>query len=162
MRIVADNEQEYKDLVRIQKVVTGLWKLEENEGLKGIFKSFMNTSIEKSYVKPGRSAAVANDHADMDTEDRELIVPYIVHAAIQKKKVTIQYKDAKGESSQRLIEPFSWRGDTVVAWCHERGAWRQFKPKQIVRIAVLDLPFDREEDVEIIAEHAKTMAHLAL
>ncbi len=164
MRLVADSQDEYKQLVRIQRVITGLWKMEKEDNpestLIDAYKKIMNTPIEKSYEMPGQGVKIANN-TKFDTTDRSLIVPYIVQAAITRKKCAIEYQDAKGNISKRLIEPHTWRNNQVVAWCHERGAWRQFKPAQIQRIAITDEAYDRDEVVEIVAEHAKDYAGLA-
>lgn len=162
MRIVVDNKEEYANVALLQKQVTRLFKLEKDTGskLEASYKQFINTPIEKSYEKPGESAKVANN-STMDTTDKSLFIAYIVHAAINRKKLAVEYVDGKGKQSKRLLEPFNWRNDQVVAWCHERGAWRQFKPSQMLRVAVTDETFDRSEDVEIVASHAKEMAHLA-
>lgn len=161
MRIVVDNKEEYANVALLQKQVTRLFKLEKDTGtkLEASYKQFINTPIEKSYEKPGESAKVANT-STMDTTDKTLFIAYIVHAAINRKKLAVIYVDGKGNESKRLLEPFNWRNGQVVAWCHERGAWRQFKPSQMLRVAVTDETFDRSEDVEIIAAHAKEMAHL--
>lgn len=162
MRLVADNKEDYKALALIQKLITQQFKQEKDTGsaLEGATKMFINTSIEKSYEKPGDSVKAINNTSTMETDDPALFVAYIVHAALNRKQMGIEYRDAKGKVSKRLIEPFSWRNNQVVAWCHERGAWRQFAPKQMVRIAVTELPFERSEDVEMVASNATEMAHV--
>jgi predicted DNA-binding transcriptional regulator YafY len=162
VRLVADNPQDYKRLSLLQKQVTQLYKKEKDKGtpLEEVYKAFINTPIEKSYERPGSSTEIANTNAIMETDDPTLIIPYIVHAAINRKKMAIEYKSAKGDISKRLIEPHAWRNNSVVAWCHERGAWRQFKPSMILRAAVTDQDFDREDIVEIKPTDAKEMAHL--
>ena len=158
MRIVADTKKEYQQLSRIQKQVTQLFKQEKENNPGGIlhesYKQFINTSIEKSYEMPGKSAEVANDDSALQTDDQSLFIPYIVQAAVSRKKMAIEYASKKG-ASKRLIEPHTWRNGHVVAWCHERGAWRQFKPSQIIRLAVTGENFDRSEEVEIVPEDAK-------
>jgi hypothetical protein len=164
MRLVADNAEDYQMLSRIQKLLTQAFKVEKENNPNGVLalthKKFINTSIEKSYERPGQSAQIANAEDVMDTTDKSLFIAYIVMAATQRKKMAVQYRDAKGNVSQRVLEPFNWRNNQVVAWCHERGAWRQFKPSQMERVAVTNEPFDREEVVEIKASDAKDMAHL--
>lgn len=164
MRLVADNKEEYQMLSRIQKVITAQFKVEKendpNSVLTQTYRKFIGTSIEKSYEMPGRSTQIANDDDVMDTDDKNLFIAYIVHAAINRKKLAIEYVSGKGDVSKRVIEPHTWRNNQVVAWCHERGAWRQFKPSMIKRMAVTSQPFDREEVVEIVATHATEYAHL--
>jgi predicted DNA-binding transcriptional regulator YafY len=97
-------------------------------------KNFINTSIEKTYERPGTSAKVANNADSLETDDPALFISYIVMSATQRKKLAIEYVSGKGDVSTRLIEPHNWRNNQVVAWCHERGAWRQFKPSMIRRM----------------------------
>lgn len=159
MRLVAETPEDYKALARIQKLVTSLWKAEEDGEHKEMLKKFMNTPLEKVYERPGESVRVAKD-ADLYSEDPAFFIPYIVHGAINRKKVAIEYRSNKGEVKKRLIEPFTWRNGSLVAWCHEAGAWRNFKPSNIIAIAVTNADFDRDEEVEIKATDAKEMAHL--
>lgn len=162
MRLVADTPEDYLALTLLQKQITQLFKKEKGTGsaLETVYKKFINTSIEKSYEMPGQSVQNANVKAIMDTDDKDLIIPYIVHGATNRKKVAIEYRDTKGNVSKRIIEPFTWRNNQIVAWCHERGAWRQFKPAQILRVAVLDENFERSEEVEIKPEDAKEKMYL--
>jgi predicted DNA-binding transcriptional regulator YafY len=164
MRLVADTKDEYKQLTRLQKLFTQKFK-EEKEAdpdsvLTKTLRKFISTSVEKSYEMPGKSTNVANTSSIMDTDDKTLFIAYIVHAATSRMKVAIEYKSAKGDVSKRLIEPHAWRNDQVVAWCHERGAWRQFKPHMMQRVAVTSESFDREDEVLIKASDAKDMGHL--
>lgn len=164
MRLVADNKEEYQKLALLQKICTQHFKreraIEEQSIMTLMFKSVINTQIEKSYEMPGQSTQIANSADVMETDDKSLFIAYIVMSATKRKKLAMEYRDGKGNISKRVIEPHNWRNDQVVAWCHERGAWRQFKPSQIVRLAVTNDDFDRSEDVEIVAAHAKEMAHL--
>lgn len=162
MRLVADSPEDYLALTLLQKQVTQLFKKEKGtgSGLETTYKKFIGCSVEKSYERPGQSVQNVNQTATMDTSDPELVIPYIVHGAVNRKKIALEYRDAKGNVSKRVIEPFTWRNGQVSAWCHERGAWRQFKPTQIIRVAVLSEDFERPEDVEIKATDAKEMAHL--
>lgn len=157
MRLVADSPQDYKKLALLQKQMTQLFKKEKDSGstLEETYKAFINTSIEKSYERPGSSAQIANSNSVMETDDKALIIPYIVHAAVNRNKVAIEYVSGKGDVSTRLIEPHAWRGTQVSAWCHERGAWRSFKPENIKRISITDQPFDREDEVLIKASDVK-------
>ena len=163
MRLVADNGVEYRQLSRIQKLMVEAYKTEKENDPDGVmanmYKAFINTNIEKSYEKPGESTKVANT-SDLQTDDPSMFIAYIVMSATQRKKLAIEYKDTKGGISKRLIEPHNWKNGQVVAWCHERGAWRQFKPAMIQFMALTDEEFDRTEEIEIKATDAKDMAHL--
>jgi predicted DNA-binding transcriptional regulator YafY len=167
MKLVAENEEEYKKIARVQKVLTAMFKNEKaggSEELADSYKLFINTPVEKSWVMAGTSASIANA-ASMDTDERALIIPYLVHAAVNRKKCAIEYVDGKGKHSKRLIEPMNWAeaksGINIVSWCHEAGAWRHFNPKNIMAVAVTEEDFDRDEDVTIVIEDAKEKAGLA-
>lgn len=164
MRLVADNAEDYQKLSRLQKLFTAQFKKEKeadpNSIMTQTLKTFIGTSIEKSYERPGQSTQIANSDDVMETDDRNLFIAYIVMSATQRKKLAIEYVSGKGDVSKRVIEPHTWRNNQVVAWCHERGAWRQFKPSMIRRLAVTNEPFDREEVVEIVPAHATEYAHL--
>lgn len=159
MRLVADTPEDYKALARCQKLITSLWKAEEPGEHKDMLKAFMNCPLEKSYEQPGKSVEIAKD-AELYTEEKELFIPYIVHAAVNRKKMAMQYRSNKGEVKNRLVEPFTWRNGSLVAFCHEAGSWRNFKPANITALAVTNHPFDRDEEVEIVASDAKDKADL--
>lgn len=166
MRLVADTPDDYRTLSFMQKQITQLFKIEKENNPDGPlvkeYRKLMNAPLEKSYERPGSSVSGINQKRVMETDDRALLIAYIVQSATQRKKAAIEYRDAKNNVSKRLIEPHSWRNDQVIAWCHERNAWRQFKPSQIVRIAITNEDFDRSEKVEITLKDAKTMAYLAV
>ncbi len=158
MRLVAENDDEYVLLGRLQKVCAGRLKDEQasgtpSEALIQLYKKVLNTPIERPYLTPGSTAKVANSAALVDTDERHLIIPTIVRAATERKQIAIEYK-GKDEVKKRVVEPFNWKGKNLVAFCHEAGAWRHFTPENILRIAMLDIPFVREEVVEIVAQDA--------
>lgn len=161
MRLVADSSEDFKKLSMVQRLMTEAFKAEKGTGseLETAYKTFINTTIEKSYERPGEAIKKANI-TQMDTDERGLIIPYIVHAAINKKKIAVEYKDGKGNVSKRILEPFGWRNGQLSAFCHERGAWRTFKPSNILRIAITDDSFEMDGDMTIVAEDSKAMSHL--
>lgn len=161
MRLVADSAEDFLILSLLQKQMTAAFKAEKGtgSGLETAYKKFIGISIEKAYEKPGETVHnVAM--SDLDTDDTSLFLPYIVQAATNRKKIAIEYKDTKGKVSKRVLEPFNWRNDQLVAYCHERGAWRQFKLPQIMRIAITEDDFERPEEVEIVLADIKDKAHL--
>lgn len=73
---------------------------------------------------------------------------------------TLRYKSNKGEISQREIEPiglifyaFSWH---LIAWCHLRGGYRDFKLNHIQGVSFSEIPFRIAEHMPI-AEYMKLL-----
>ena len=161
MRLVADTAEDFLILSLLQKQMTAGFKAEKGtgSGLETAYKKFIGVGIEKSYEKPGDTVHNVS-MSNLDTDDPEMFLPYIVQAATTRKKIAIEYKDTKGKVSKRVLEPFNWRNDQLVAYCHERGAWRQFKLPQIMRVAITEDDFERQEEVEIQTSDVKTMKHL--
>lgn len=65
----------------------------------------------------------------------------------------IDYKNNKGESSKRYIEPIglifyalSWH---VIAWCHMRSEYRDFKISRIVSLKDTAKPFTKKDHMEL-------------
>jgi len=65
----------------------------------------------------------------------------------------IDYSDQKEQISKRKIEPiglifyaFSWH---LIAWCHLRGEYRDFKVSRILKIKTLHSPFTKTEHLEL-------------
>ena len=163
MRFVADTPEDYLALGMLQKYLTQVFKNEKDTGsaLETASKKFINAQIEKSYERPGQSVTQAQI-TDFDTTDPEFMLGYIVQAATRRKKIAIEYVDGKGKKSTRVLEPYNWRNGQLVAWCHERNAWRQFKLTQIQRVAITNDDFERPEEVDIKASDAKDPELLGL
>lgn len=67
--------------------------------------------------------------------------------------IEINYKNNKEELSKREIEPiglifyaFSWH---LIAWCHLRNEYRDFKVSQILNIKCTDIPFKKQEHLAL-------------
>ncbi|RZK40466.1 MAG: YafY family transcriptional regulator [Pedobacter sp.] len=67
--------------------------------------------------------------------------------------VELQYKNNKGEVSEREIEPiglifyaFSWH---LIAWCHIRKAYRDFKLANIINANCTDRPFRKTDHMPV-------------
>ena len=67
--------------------------------------------------------------------------------------IELAYKNNKGESSIREIEPiglifyaFSWH---LIAWCHLRDEYRDFKVSNIERVKSTETPFRKPEHMSI-------------
>jgi predicted DNA-binding transcriptional regulator YafY len=70
-------------------------------------------------------------------------------AADKRRKVSLQYSDAKGDSSERIIWPlgmFFWGSVwTIGAWCELRDDFRVFRLDRINSLCVLDENYPQEE-----------------
>lgn len=67
--------------------------------------------------------------------------------------VQLQYANRKGEVSSRKIEPiglifyaFSWH---VIAWCHLRQEYRDFRLSRIVHLCCLNAPFEKDNHIAL-------------
>lgn len=67
--------------------------------------------------------------------------------------IEIDYKNNKGEESKREIEPiglifyaFSWH---LIAWCHLREQYRDFKISSIIHVKCTDIPFKKTDHMPV-------------
>ncbi|TKC13093.1 YafY family transcriptional regulator [Pedobacter polaris] len=67
--------------------------------------------------------------------------------------IEIDYKNNKGEISKREVEPiglvfyaFSWH---LIAWCHLRNEYRDFKVNNILEVKCTDVPFRKLEHMSL-------------
>jgi len=67
--------------------------------------------------------------------------------------INIEYKNNKNEVSKREIEAiglifyaFSWH---LIAWCHLRNEYRDFKISSIINIRCSDIPFKKSQHISI-------------
>lgn len=75
------------------------------------------------------------------------------NAIIAKCIIEIHYKNYKEELSTREIEPiglifyaFSWH---LIAWCHLRNEYRDFKVVNIIHIKCSELPFKKTDHISV-------------
>lgn len=75
------------------------------------------------------------------------------NAIISKMIVELHYKNNNNEVSKRDIEPiglifyaFSWH---LIAWCHMRNDYRDFKLTNILKIKNTEIPFTRTNHIEL-------------
>ncbi|HSH67783.1 MAG TPA: YafY family protein [Bacteroidia bacterium] len=66
-----------------------------------------------------------------------------------KKIIILEYTNNKNEISKREVEPIglifyamSWH---LIAWCHKRNAYRDFKVSRILKIINTEIPFTKTE-----------------
>jgi len=67
--------------------------------------------------------------------------------------IEIEYKNIKEEVSIRELEPIglifyalSWH---LIAWCHKRIEYRDFKVARIIKLKNLDMPFRKNDHMEL-------------
>ena len=78
----------------------------------------------------------------------------ILQEAISSKKIVeMEYKNNNGEVSKRIIEPiglifyaFSWH---VIAWCHLRNAYRDFRLSRIESLSCTDTIFTNTSHISV-------------
>lgn len=78
----------------------------------------------------------------------------IVQKAISAKNIlAMEYQNKKEEVSSRRVEPiglifyaFSWH---LVAWCHKREDYRDFKISRILTVKNTEMPFKKTEHIEL-------------
>lgn len=74
-------------------------------------------------------------------------------AVSTKTMIEMEYKNKKEEVSLRRAEPvglifyaFSWH---LIAWCHVRQDYRDFKVSRILKVRCLDIPFEKSDHIEL-------------
>ena len=78
----------------------------------------------------------------------------VLQEAISARKIlNIDYIDSQQQLSNRLVEPiglifyaFSWH---LIAWCHKRAAYRDFKISRITQINPTDEPFRIDQHIAV-------------
>lgn len=85
----------------------------------------------------------------------------MLQSAISNRRIiSIEYKNNKEEVSKRELEPiglifyaFSWH---LIAWCHHRNAYRDFKVTRIIQVKDTALPFKKSKHIPL-AEYMKEL-----
>lgn len=70
-----------------------------------------------------------------------------------RKIIELEYKNKNNEVSKRKAEPiglifysFSWH---LVAWCHMRREYRDFKLVRILKVNPTEMPFEKRDHIEL-------------
>ncbi len=129
--------------------------------LESIAMGFTDKSIKKHYSAALNKVKASlrstqKDQAETLTDNIHMQLPermmpdYEYMSAIQqhitgKTMIEIEYKNTKDEVSARRVEPiglifyaFSWH---MIAWCHLRQEYRDFKISRLIRLRALEQPF---------------------
>jgi predicted DNA-binding transcriptional regulator YafY len=84
--------------------------------------------------------------------DFEYLSP-LQNAISSKIIVELDYKNNKEEVSKRQVEPiglifyaFNWH---LIAWCHIRNDYRDFKVSRILKVSSTGLPFKKVDQIEL-------------
>jgi predicted DNA-binding transcriptional regulator YafY len=137
--------------------------------MESLAMGFADRSIQKHYstalskVKAGLRST-QKDHVDSMTDTIRLQVPnritldfdylsLIQNSITGKTIIEIEYKDGKEAISCRQVEPiglifyaFNWH---MMAWCHLRKDYRDFKVARITKLKPLTTPFKIDKHMPI-------------
>lgn len=121
--------------------------------IKAVLRSSQKESIEflQSNMKMQLPECFVNDYDYLS----------VLQTAISDKIVIdLEYKNNKSEISKRRVEPiglvfyaFSWH---LIAWCHLRGEYRDFKVARILKIKNTGCPFTIRDHVQL-ADYLKQL-----
>jgi predicted DNA-binding transcriptional regulator YafY len=137
--------------------------------IEAIVQGFADKSIQTHYgnvLNKVKSVlrTTQKENVEMLSHNIKLQVPscfqhnYEYLSAIQdaissKTMLELEYKKKNGESSHRLTEPiglvfyaFNWH---LIAWCHKRQEYRDFKVSSIVHLKRTSLPFKKKDHMPL-------------
>lgn len=84
---------------------------------------------------------------------QEDFIPTVQNAIAHKKQLEIRYKDKSEQESLRRIEPiglifyaFGWH---VIAWCHLRADYRDFKLNRVLKIKEPGTEFQKKDHLPV-------------
>lgn len=77
------------------------------------------------------------------------ILANIIKASMEKKTVTISYKNVKGVLSERETEPYEVKGDKYWGYCLDKGGIRQFSLPNILEAKITNNKYSPRWDVKI-------------
>jgi predicted DNA-binding transcriptional regulator YafY len=82
------------------------------------------------------------------------------HSISTRTLLELNYKNSKNEVSKRMTEPiglifyaFNWH---LIAWCHNRQAYRDFKVSRILKIRNTDQSFQKPDHIDL-SEYMKML-----
>ncbi len=89
----------------------------------------------------------------------------IQNAIVQKNILRIEYENLNGERSTREVEPIgltfyslNWH---LIAWCHMRQDYRDFRTSRIQKLAVTIMPFRKHDHIGL-KDYLKIMEEMLL
>ena len=150
---VSFSSEEANALLLVEQMVYGFAD-------KSIGKHYSNAlSKVKAVLRSSQKEKLETLHNSIGLQLPARIIPDFEYlSALQdaissKNIIEIEYKNHQEESSRRRIEPvglifyaFSWH---LIAWCHLREAYRDFKVSRILKIRPTEMPFTKLEHIEV-------------
>lgn len=121
--------------------------------IKAVMRSHQKDSVEQM-----NSNIALQVHKSFNP-DYEYLTP-IQQAIAARHILQIDYRNSKEENSTRRIEPiglvfyaFSWH---IIAWCHNRNDYRDFRVSRIVSLKNTGAPFTKTDHTPL-SEHMKKL-----
>ena len=114
--------------------------------VKAVMRSSQKEKLEllNSKIKLQLPACTINDFEYLSS---------LQESITSKTMVVLDYKNNKEEVSKRQVEPiglifyaFSWH---LIAWCHIRNDYRDFKVSRILKVTSLGTPFKKTDHIEL-------------
>lgn len=109
---------------------------------------------EKMEITQAGAAHFIPDHYAHLMPSTDYLVP-LQNAIIGRNIVRLEYLNAGNEHSRREVEPIgltfyslNWH---LVAWCHEKNAYRDFRTSRIQNLQVTMQPFRKTDHIELHA-----------
>ena len=137
--------------------------------MEGLVNSFADKSIKTNYsnlLNKVRAVLRSSQKEKMDMLDSKIklqLPPCIINdfeyltplqnAISARTIVELDYKNSKEEVSKRDVEPiglvfyaFNWH---LIAWCHVRKDYRDFKVSRILKVTSPGNPFKKTDHIEL-------------
>lgn len=114
--------------------------------IKAVLRGAQKEKLEflNNNIKLQLPACIQNDYEYLSV---------LQNAISSKIIVQIDYKNNKSEVSKRELEPiglifyaFSWH---LIAWCHLRHEYRDFKVSRILKINFTEKPFEKTDHIDL-------------
>jgi predicted DNA-binding transcriptional regulator YafY len=150
---VSFSSDEANALLLMETMVSGF----ADQSIKTHYSSALNKikSVLKSSQK--ESLELLNKNIKMQLPERFAnnfeYLSVLQNSISQKIIIELEYKNKNNEVSKRNIEPiglvfyaFSWH---LIAWCHMRFEYRDFKLARIVRVRYTHMPFAKTNHIEL-------------
>ena len=150
---VSFTSEEANALLLMEAMVSGF----ADKSIKTHYSSALNKikSVLKSSQK--ESLELLNNNIKMQLPDRFAnnyeYLPVLQNSISRKIIIELEYKNKNNEISKRSVEPiglvfyaFSWH---LIAWCHMRLEYRDFKLARILKVSYTDMPFVKKEHIEL-------------
>lgn len=146
-------DQECAAIVTALRSITSFasWADEDNDMLMEKIRSIIPAVRQQAFQE--QSSQLLVDLSPWGHHPRLDWMLGIAKRAISSQRLLqFHYYNAKGESSQRLVEPYTLlmkgRSWYLHAYCHDRGSYRLFKLQRMKDPAISDTPFARRADAD--------------